>query len=66
MEAPASKYSNQRGPGREHFPLYPNNFIAIRIVQLVLALIILGLSGYGVTYFAFAGDSLTLFSVRNH
>jgi hypothetical protein len=66
MEAPASKYSNQRTPGREHFPLYPKNFIAVRIVQLVLALIILGLSGYGVAFLVFSGDCLTLFTVRQH
>lgn len=33
--------------GREHIPAYPKGFIAIRIVQLVLALIVLGLAGYG-------------------
>jgi hypothetical protein len=39
-----------REPGREHIPLLPKGFFAIRIVQLVLALIIMGLAGYGVLF----------------
>lgn len=63
MEA-TNKYSNERTAGREHFPLYPKGFVAIRIVQLVLAIIVLGLSAYGVSLLVFAGDCLTLFTVR--
>lgn len=48
--------SNQRVAGREHIPIYPKGFIALRIVQLVLALIILALAAYGVALVAFDGD----------
>lgn len=34
--------------GREHIPIYPSGFIAIRIAQLVLSVIIMGLAAYGV------------------
>lgn len=57
-------YSNQRQPGREHFPLYPKGFIALRIVQLVLAVVVIGLTGFGVTYAAFSEVALLLFTVR--
>lgn len=50
------KYSSARLAGREHIPLYPQNFIALRIVQLVLAVIVIGLAAYGVAGIAFDGD----------
>ncbi|KAH8682277.1 hypothetical protein BX600DRAFT_505882 [Xylariales sp. PMI_506] len=56
------KYSTQRTAGREHVPLYPKGFIAIRIIQLVLSLVVLGLSAYGVAYLVFSGDCLMLFT----
>ncbi|KAI2618952.1 hypothetical protein GGS26DRAFT_573662 [Hypomontagnella submonticulosa] len=62
MEQPTSKYSNQRVAGKEHIPLYPKGFVAIRILQLIIAIICLGLSGFGIAYFVFAGDGLTLFT----
>ncbi len=37
-----------RPEGREHIPIFPKNFIALRIVQLVLAVIVLALSAYGI------------------
>lgn len=37
-----------RPAGKEHIPLYPAGFIAIRYVQLILALVILALAAYGV------------------
>jgi hypothetical protein len=37
-----------RPPGKEHIPIYPAGFIAIRYVQLILALVILALAAYGV------------------
>jgi len=58
-----NRYSAERPVGREHIPLYPRGFIALRIVQLVLAVIIIGLCGYGVYGLAFSGDILTLFTV---
>ena len=51
-----SKYSSARVAGREHIPIYPHNFIALRIVQLVLAVIVIGLAAYGVAGLAFDGD----------
>lgn len=51
-----AKYSSARLAGREHIPLYPQNFIALRIVQLVVAVIVIGLSAYGVAGWAFDGD----------
>ncbi|KAI8957615.1 hypothetical protein F5Y11DRAFT_77885 [Daldinia sp. FL1419] len=62
MEQPSSKYSNQRVAGKEHIPLYPKGFAAIRIIQLVIAIICLGLSAFGIVYLVFAGDALTLFT----
>ncbi len=37
-----------RPEGREHIPIFPKNFVAFRIVQLVLSVIVLALSAYGV------------------
>ncbi|XXH06163.1 hypothetical protein Hte_012609 [Hypoxylon texense] len=62
MEQPSSKYSSQREAGKEHIPVYPRGFIAVRIIQLIIAIICLGLSAYGIAYLAFAGDALTLFT----
>jgi hypothetical protein len=45
-------------PGREHIPLLPKGFIAIRIVQLVLSLIILALAGYGMLILGFTSWAL--------
>lgn len=63
MEQPASKYSSQRVSGKEHIPIYPKGFIAVRIIQLIVGIICLGLSAFGIAYIAFAGDALTLFTV---
>lgn len=63
MEQPSSKYSNQRAPGREHIPLYPKGFVAIRIIQLIFSIVCLGLSAFGIAYLVFAGDALLLFTV---
>ncbi|KAI6082851.1 hypothetical protein F4821DRAFT_246132 [Hypoxylon rubiginosum] len=62
MEQPASKYSSQRVSGKEHIPIYPKGFIAVRIIQLIVGIICLGLSAFGIAYIAFAGDALTLFT----
>ncbi len=58
-----NNYPTQRPAGREHIPLYPQGFIALRIVQLVLGVIIIGLCGIGVAGLAFSGDVLMLFTV---
>ncbi|KAH7086015.1 hypothetical protein BKA63DRAFT_549020 [Paraphoma chrysanthemicola] len=52
----------ERLAGREHIPIYPRGFIALRIVQLVLGVIILGLCSFGVAGYAFSGDILMLFT----
>ncbi|KAI4865512.1 hypothetical protein F4820DRAFT_448002 [Hypoxylon rubiginosum] len=62
MEQSPSKYSSQRISGKEHIPIYPRGFIAVRIIQLIIAIICLGLSAFGIVYIAFAGDALTLFT----
>ncbi|KAK3694781.1 hypothetical protein B0T22DRAFT_81587 [Podospora appendiculata] len=55
-----SKYSAVRPAGREHIPIYPNGFIALRIVQLVFSVIVLGLAAFGIYYLAFDGDCFIL------
>ncbi|ORY70205.1 uncharacterized protein BCR38DRAFT_319823, partial [Pseudomassariella vexata] len=57
-----SKYSTHRPAGREHFPHYPKGFIAVRILQLIITVVCLGLCGYGVTFLVFSGDALMLFT----
>lgn len=49
--------------GREHVPVYPKGFIAIRIVQLVIAVVILGLDAYTVSQILSSGDELIIFTV---
>ncbi|KAH8899372.1 hypothetical protein GQ53DRAFT_836425 [Thozetella sp. PMI_491] len=51
----AEKYSPVRAEGREHIPLLPKGFFAIRIIQLVFTLIILALSAYGVSISSASG-----------
>lgn len=58
--------SNARVAGREHIPLYPKGFIALRIVQLVLALFVLALASYGVSLLAFDGDIFIMVVVSQH
>lgn len=55
------QYSNQRMPGREHWPLYPKGFIGLRIVQLVLAVCVLGLAGFSTALISIDGLHLILF-----
>lgn len=54
------KYSPERAPGREHVPRYPPGFVAIRFVQLVFALIIIGLAAYGISLLPFDGSIFIL------
>ena len=58
MEMSSPKFSAVRAPGREHIPLYPKNWIAMRIVQLVLAVIIMALGAYGIAMIPTSGDIL--------
>ncbi|KAN0102777.1 hypothetical protein V8E51_011090 [Hyaloscypha variabilis] len=48
--------------GRDHLLVLPPFVLAFRILQLVTAVVILGLSAYGVTFLSFDGDDLTLFT----
>lgn len=56
-------YSSARPAGREHIPLYPKGFIAIRIVQLVLAVIILALAAWSLSMLGLVGPVLSIFTV---
>jgi hypothetical protein len=60
MNAAHPKYSAARAPGHEHIPLYPGGFMALRIVQLVLAVLLLALAAYGVYVYPLSSILLTL------
>lgn len=55
--------SGQRAPGEEHIPRYPPGFIALRVLQLVVGLVCLGLSAYSLTIGAVIGGILAIFTV---
>lgn len=57
------QYSASRPAGREHVPTMPKGFIAIRIVQLVLAVIVLALSAFTLSMFPFRSNGLSTFTV---
>lgn len=59
-----TKYSTARPAGREHVPVYPKSFIAIRIVQLVLAVVILALDAYSLSQLISVGAEINIFTVR--
>lgn len=61
--APPKVYSAERKPGWEHIPIYPANFIILRIVQLFLAVIVLGLCAFTIHLFPTNGSCLSLFVV---
>ncbi|KAK0729300.1 hypothetical protein B0T21DRAFT_292257 [Apiosordaria backusii] len=50
----------QRKPGREHIPLMPTGFIALRIIQLVVAVIVLALVSYSIHFLAWDGNAFML------
>ncbi|OBR10275.1 Integral membrane protein [Colletotrichum higginsianum IMI 349063] len=56
-----NKYPRQRVAGREHIPLYPKGFIAIRVVQLILALVVTALCAFGIYLLPFSGNCLMIF-----
>lgn len=58
-----SRYSTGSPAGREHFPIYPKGFIAIRIVQLVLAVVILAIDAYTLSVLAWRANGLNAFTV---
>ncbi|KFH45462.1 hypothetical protein ACRE_036760 [Hapsidospora chrysogenum ATCC 11550] len=54
--------SGQRAPGEEHIPRYPPGFIALRVLQLIVGLVCLGLSAYTLSIAATIGGSLAIFT----
>lgn len=56
---------NTRRPGEEHIPRYTPGFIVLRILQLIVGLVVLGLSAYSVAVVPFSGNCLTLFTVSD-
>ncbi|KAI1282636.1 hypothetical protein F5Y07DRAFT_193787 [Xylaria sp. FL0933] len=55
-------YVTERAAGREHFPIYPKGFVAVRIIQLILGVICLGLSAYITSVIPITGAVLVLFT----
>ncbi|KAI0425363.1 hypothetical protein F5Y09DRAFT_321910 [Xylaria sp. FL1042] len=55
-------YITERSAGREHVPIYPKGFVAVRIIQLVLGIICLGLSAYITSVLPITGAVLVLFT----
>jgi hypothetical protein len=53
----------ERVAGREHFPNYPKGFVVLRILQLIFAVILLGLCGYIVSIIIYVGAALMIFTV---
>ncbi|KAI1175573.1 hypothetical protein F4777DRAFT_322790 [Nemania sp. FL0916] len=58
----STNYVTERPAGREHIPLYPKGFVAVRILQLVLGIICLGLTAYAVAVLPISGAGLMLFT----
>lgn len=59
----SNKYSSTRPYGREHIPEYPRGFIALRIVQLILSVVVLGLDAYTLSLDSFDANQLNIFTV---
>ncbi|KAI0444893.1 hypothetical protein F4803DRAFT_510216 [Xylaria telfairii] len=57
-----SNYISERAAGKEHIPIYPKGFVAVRIIQLVLGIICLGLTAYTVAVAPLIGAILMLFT----
>jgi len=55
------KYTAEREPGMEHIPKHPRGFIIVRIIQLVFALICIGLSGYILSVGSFGPAGFMIF-----
>lgn len=54
-----------RPKGKEHFPHYPRGFTVLRILQLGLSVLLLGLVSYTVYWAPYVGACLMLFTVLN-
>jgi len=54
--------STHRVPGREHIPNYPKGFIVLRILQLIVTVLVLGLTAYTMTVIHFVSNILMLFT----
>lgn len=55
--------SVQRAPGREHFPSYPRGFIVLRVLQLIVTIIVLGITAYTMAVIAFVSNTVMIFTV---
>ncbi|KAI0521531.1 hypothetical protein F5B22DRAFT_541425 [Xylaria bambusicola] len=55
-------YPTERPAGKEHIPLYTKGFVAVRIIQLILGTICLGLSAYLTAVVPIIGGILMLFT----
>ncbi|KAJ8133047.1 hypothetical protein O1611_g572 [Lasiodiplodia mahajangana] len=58
----STNYITERPAGKEHIPLYTKGFVAVRIIQLVLGIICLGLTAYTVAVLPITGAALMLFT----
>ncbi|KAJ8107943.1 hypothetical protein ONZ43_g6576 [Nemania bipapillata] len=58
----STTYVTARPEGREHILLYPKGFVAVRILQLVLGIICLGLTAYTISVLPITGAALMLFT----
>ena len=54
--------NNVRPPGREHTLGLPRAFVAVRIIQLVLAVLVLGLDAYTLYVLPLTGAALAMFT----
>lgn len=50
---------------KNHIPRSHHFLVFLRILQLLVALAILGLSAYGISVYSTSGEGLTIFTVRN-
>ncbi|KAI0095837.1 hypothetical protein GGR51DRAFT_62657 [Nemania sp. FL0031] len=58
----STNYITERPAGKEHIPLYTKGFVAVRILQLVLGIICLGLTAYTTAVLPITGAVLMLFT----
>ncbi|KAJ1330929.1 membrane-associating domain-containing protein [Microdochium nivale] len=56
-----SRHSTEREPGKEHIPRHPRGFVVLRALQLLFAIICLGLSAYVVSVLSFSSTALMIF-----
>lgn len=57
--------STARLAGKEHMPHYPPCFLALRVLQFLFSIVLLGILAYTVYIVAFSGNCLMMAIVRN-